>query len=521
MYDNAQNFDKFSLGQELEYPDRLGVPRKSLAGIRAEVTEALSRLGYQVIGDYAAGLVVQNYGQVFRKDGEFYRAKAETALPYPLNGSWAVDAPKFVSVGDAVLRQELAAPDGATLVGGLIANNLTINVPADQPTIAGAMSWLRERTIARGATVTIQVSDGSHAFTPPLDLNHPQGGQIEIIGNQADKSACVLLTTGEPTENGFVVSDGHQFGLVDGLELRCSVKATAVWQGIVALRGASLTVGPNVTVDNWYYGIVGRDGGSVAADGVVVKNAGDVGFWAFAGGHLRCRNASVENVRDTSQGLGFGFQAEYGSSMDCSSASATQCLVAGIAALSGSTVRAYSASSTGNDGDGLLARDGGVIVAHGATTTGNSGYGIGQRSSGRVFGNSINTASNTLGVNRPAAILDNDALGARVLATGGPLRIDTGLGGFGHSFHTSGGRQLEILHIEGAVNYPYLAGSASGSPARLGVSGSDANIDLRLRPKGAGVVRFGSHVEQSDVPITGYITVKDDTGALRKLAVIS
>tara|TARA_Y100000815_G_scaffold274502_1_gene308813 strand:- start:2230 stop:4131 length:1902 start_codon:yes stop_codon:yes gene_type:complete len=118
LYDNAQNLDKFSLGQELEYPDRLGVPRKSLAGIRAEVTEALSRLGYQVIGDYAAGLVVQNFGQVFRKDGEFYRAKADLALPYPLNGDWAVDAPKFVSVGDAVLRQELASAAGASMIGG-------------------------------------------------------------------------------------------------------------------------------------------------------------------------------------------------------------------------------------------------------------------------------------------------------------------------------------------------------------------------------------------------------------------
>lgn len=117
LYDNAQNFDKFSLGQDLEYPDRLGVPRKSLAGIRAEVTEALSRLGYQVIGEYTAGLVVQNYGQVFRKDGEFYRAKAELTLPYLLNGDWAVDAPKFVSVGDAVLRQELAELSGAELVG--------------------------------------------------------------------------------------------------------------------------------------------------------------------------------------------------------------------------------------------------------------------------------------------------------------------------------------------------------------------------------------------------------------------
>ena len=76
-----------------------------------------------VIGDYAAGLVVDGYNKVFRKDGEFYRAKAETTLPYPLNGDWAVDAPKFVSVGDAVLREDLSivsvreytgAPDGTS-----------------------------------------------------------------------------------------------------------------------------------------------------------------------------------------------------------------------------------------------------------------------------------------------------------------------------------------------------------------------------------------------------------------------
>lgn len=46
MYDNAQNFDKLSAGTELSYPDRLGVPRKSWAGMEAQATEALLRLGY-------------------------------------------------------------------------------------------------------------------------------------------------------------------------------------------------------------------------------------------------------------------------------------------------------------------------------------------------------------------------------------------------------------------------------------------------------------------------------------------
>ena len=74
-----------------------------------------------VIGDYAAGLVISAYNQIFRKDGEFYRAAASLDLPYTLTGNWATESVNFVSVGDDVLRQELAnATDpakGAGLVG--------------------------------------------------------------------------------------------------------------------------------------------------------------------------------------------------------------------------------------------------------------------------------------------------------------------------------------------------------------------------------------------------------------------
>ncbi|MBA1234794.1 hypothetical protein G7Z98_09535 [Pseudomonas stutzeri] len=86
---------------------------QNLVDMQAQYDAFEQGASFVVIGDYAAGLVVDGYNKVFRKDGEFYRAKAETTLPYPLNGDWAVDAPKFVSVGDAVLRQELAAPNGA------------------------------------------------------------------------------------------------------------------------------------------------------------------------------------------------------------------------------------------------------------------------------------------------------------------------------------------------------------------------------------------------------------------------
>lgn len=90
---------------------------QNLIDMQAQYDAFEQGASFVVIGDYAAGLVVDGYNKIFRKDGEFYRAKAELTLPYPLNGDWATDAPNFVSVGDAVLRQELSGEGGAAMVG--------------------------------------------------------------------------------------------------------------------------------------------------------------------------------------------------------------------------------------------------------------------------------------------------------------------------------------------------------------------------------------------------------------------
>jgi hypothetical protein len=48
-----------------------------------------------------------------------------------------------------------------------------------------------------------------------------------------------------------------------------------------------------------------------------------------------------------------------------------------------------------------------------------------------------------------------------------------------------------------------------------------ANIDVALTPKGTGRVRFGSHSAIGAETITGFIEMKDSSGANRKLAVVS
>lgn len=101
-YDNAENLDNFSNGPLDAYPDRFGVSRQSLQGIRNAVR-------YQVLGSYAAGLNFTTNGQVFSYLGEFYAPGASITLPYTTTGVGAAEIANFRSVGDAVLRADLLA----------------------------------------------------------------------------------------------------------------------------------------------------------------------------------------------------------------------------------------------------------------------------------------------------------------------------------------------------------------------------------------------------------------------------
>lgn len=117
LYDNAENLDSLVNGAAFTHEDRLGVPRKTWAGIEEDFQQFLLNSGYQFIGDYDSGpLNITARNQIFTKDGEFWRAAAALALPYVTIENWAVDQSNFVSVGDAALRQDLAGDAGGSFV---------------------------------------------------------------------------------------------------------------------------------------------------------------------------------------------------------------------------------------------------------------------------------------------------------------------------------------------------------------------------------------------------------------------
>src|SRR5690606_37719897 len=108
LYDNAENLDIALHTPETTWVDRLGKTRRSWAG----------STGYDLLGDYEAGITVTSFNQIIRgPDGEFWRAAAGTALPYVTTGAGLPEGGAFVSIGDAALRHDLADPDqGASLI---------------------------------------------------------------------------------------------------------------------------------------------------------------------------------------------------------------------------------------------------------------------------------------------------------------------------------------------------------------------------------------------------------------------
>lgn len=110
LYDNAENFD-FAVNDRVieHWNDRLARQRLSWHGLEEAFQRFLVNSGYQDLGEYAAGLEISTRNQIFRKDGELWRAGGSLDLPYTTSGDWGSEGSSFVSVGDAALRQQLAA----------------------------------------------------------------------------------------------------------------------------------------------------------------------------------------------------------------------------------------------------------------------------------------------------------------------------------------------------------------------------------------------------------------------------
>lgn len=131
LSDNAKNFDRLSAGAEMEYPDRLGVPRKSWAGMEQQVADFMAAQGWEAVTiPYAAGAIIERPTQLVERAGELYRVQLQSYLPLTLSGEWAIDAPKLVAIGNEALRSALANGT-SSLVDSEVVGRGSSNVSAD------------------------------------------------------------------------------------------------------------------------------------------------------------------------------------------------------------------------------------------------------------------------------------------------------------------------------------------------------------------------------------------------------
>jgi len=168
LFDNAENLDHRENDLENEeWEDRFGRSRLTWHGIEKrherqqekfndDFQQFLLNSGYEDLGDYDEGLVLTSRNQVFRYDGELYRASAALELPYTTTGVWSEESTLFVSVGDGALRQQLSEADGGKFVGfmqpfqGAILRDVMKRMQHDSPLTArdfGAMGDGVSRTL--------------------------------------------------------------------------------------------------------------------------------------------------------------------------------------------------------------------------------------------------------------------------------------------------------------------------------------------------------------------------------------
>ena len=451
----------------------IGIP-SDLGGVWEPIRSSeLPVCGSFIYGAYVfSSDCIVGYNDSFMQwQGDTPKEVAAGATPATSGG---IGAGAWVDRTDVVLRSELTA-NSITIDElsklNVIVSNITLNVPASYATVFAAISAIASKSIQNTAVVTIKIADGNYVWDSNQNLNHENGDRIEIIGNQTEPTNVTITTTSAPTFDMFSVTDGHKIRLLDGMYITTPTKTTSSnnFTAILADNGSSIKCGPKVKTNNWYYGIAARNGSFISCMHADVQNSGDVGIWAFNGSTVDARYATSNLASDAANNWGWGFEAEYGSMLDCSGGSSSGCRRGGAGALSNSVIRALNFNGSNNIGSGLYALSGGVIESHNAILNNNAKYGYEQEFGGQIYGANITTTGNTLAPFSNYAYFDNSGvLGARIAANG-PLRLDTN-GADSCYFNTAGGLQFEVRHAPSASNHLYAQGAPAGSPVSIRAS---------------------------------------------------
>lgn len=179
LYDNAENLDTAINTEAVQWADRLGRMRVSMAGILAnaesEFSQFLDEQGYQELGEYEAGIEITKLNQVVTFGDHLYRLSSIAGVPYTTSGDWNSDRGDFIQIdfvtssqfnrernqrqsSDASLQQQII--DAAPLQAAetpviswhpqLLSNSIAIPANMNARTIGPGI------TLADGVSVTLE-----------------------------------------------------------------------------------------------------------------------------------------------------------------------------------------------------------------------------------------------------------------------------------------------------------------------------------------------------------------------------
>lgn len=253
---------------------------------------------------------------------------------------------------------------------------ISMQIPRVFNSIYDALDWLSYKRISGpGGEAFIKVEDGIYYENRENVIDHIDGKNIKIIGNEQDPTKC-SFEFDNSNNRSFFLSESSRIGYINGFSIKGisndGWKEKGKWgsncygAGGRAINGGILKFGPNMLIDKMYYGLRAMYSSKIEANynscnkyggGLKVTNAGDVGIHAYGGSSIEANGCEVYNTGDSE--LGFGFCSENGSFISCEYAISSNNLKAGFYSLSNGSMWAHS--TTGNENKyGVLAWNGTV-----------------------------------------------------------------------------------------------------------------------------------------------------------------
>ncbi|MNJ16336.1 hypothetical protein D3C77_105970 [compost metagenome] len=166
-FDNSQTFDEVVTGPNLTAQTRLGEQIKTLRGFENTFDLFLQGTAFELPAlVYVDGvpLQVDRATQLIERAGLLYSVKLPQTFPLTLSGTWATDEPLLTVRNDQSLRQDLADPTGAGLIGfgTQTVEDVLQGLPVSLPMPDGVTDDMPNLVAA--------LAQSNHVILPPSDL---------------------------------------------------------------------------------------------------------------------------------------------------------------------------------------------------------------------------------------------------------------------------------------------------------------------------------------------------------------